>query len=387
MESMSQPIARRSLASRVAGSLTVAAAVLAACSPAASTAPTASPDSSGRIAALVTAARSEGSLSVMALPHGWCDYGDILSGFTARYGIRINELLPNGRSRDELAAIIASKEGKGPDAPDVVDLGLAFGPQARTDGLIQPYKVSTWDSIPATARDADGYWYGDYYGVLSFEVNTQVVTRVPTDWQDLLSADYRNAVALAGDGTVPSQTAAAVLAATLANGGSLDNVQPGLDFFRQLNDAGNLVPTIARTLEVASGEAPIRLVWSYTALADRDSLNGNPPITVVVPKSGRIGGWYIQAISAYAPHPNAARLWMEYLYSDEGQNLLLKGYCSPIRYEDMVARGVVPGDLAARLPESKGTILPTLDQITAASALITAGWKTTVGVTIATPAP
>jgi putative spermidine/putrescine transport system substrate-binding protein len=91
---------------------------------------------------------------------------------------------------------------------------------------------------------------------------------------------------------------------------------------------------------------------------------------------------YVQAISAYAPHPNAARLWMEYLYSNDGQLIWLKGYCNPIRYEAMKAANAIPGDLAAKLPDARGVVLPTLDQITAATNAITAGWKTTVGVTV-----
>jgi putative spermidine/putrescine transport system substrate-binding protein len=225
-------------------------------------------------------------------------------------------------------------------------------------------------------------WYGDYYGVMSFEVNTKAVTNVPKDWSDLLKPEYKSMVALFGDPTSSNQAQSAVWAAGLANGGSLDSAKEGLDFFKKLHDAGNFVPVIASTATVASGETPIRLAWTYNALADRDSLKGNPPIEVVVPTSGRFGGMYVQAISKYAPHPNAAKLWMEYLYSDEGQNAWLSGYCNPIRYDDMVAKGTVDAAAQAKLPESKGTVLPTLAQITAASKQIADGWLTTVGVTV-----
>jgi len=142
------------------------------------------------------------------------------------------------------------------------------------------------------------------------------------------------------------------------------------------------VPVIASTATVSSGQTPIRLGWTYNGLADKDKLKGNPPIEVVVPKSGRFGGLYVQAISAYAPHPNAAKLWMEYLYSDEGQNIWLSGYCNPIRYDDMAAKNTLDPAALVKLPESKGTLLPTLAQITAASKAITEGWPTVVGVTV-----
>jgi len=367
---------------RVGAMLAGAMFLFAACSSSGGSAAPSAAAGGGGLDALIAAAKAEGGLTTIALPRSWCNYGELIDGFTAKYGIPINGLNPDGGSGDEIEAIKANKDNKGPQAPDVIDVGLSFGPTSKADGLIAPYKVSTWDSIPDSAKDADGSWYGDYYGVLAFEVNTAVVKNVPKDWADLLKPEYKNQVALAGDPTVSNQAISGVWASGFGSGGSLDNAQPGIDFFKQLNDAGNFVPIIAKTATVASGETPIRIAWTYNALADKDSLAGNPPIEVVVPTTGRFGGMYVQAISAYAPHPNAAKLWMEYLYSDEGQLAWLKGYCNPIRYEDMVKRGVVPADLAAKLPDTTGTQLPTLDQITKASDLITKGWATAVGVTV-----
>ena len=392
---------------RVAGLLTIAALAFAACSSsgastapstAASVAPSVAPSVAASAAAstaasaapsaasmdtLIAAAKAEGGLTTIALPRDWCNYGAAIDGFTAKYGIPINGLLPGGGSKDELAAIVANKDNPGPAAPDVVDVGLAFGPQGVDQGLFQTYKVSTWDTIPDSAKSADGMWYGDYFGVMSFEVNTKVVTNVPADWSDLLKPEYKKMVALAGDPLASNQAQSAVWAAGLSsNGGNLDSVKEGLDFFKQLNDAGNFVPVIGSTATVASGNTPIRLAWTYNGLADKDSLKGNPTVTVVVPASGRFGGMYVQASSAYAPHPNAAKLWMEYLYSDEGQNIWLSGYCNPIRYDDMAAKNTLDPAALAKLPESKGTVLPTLAQITAASKAITAGWPTVVGVTV-----
>ena len=371
---------------RVAGLLIGASFVFAACSSSGSSsapsAAAASGGAAGSMDALIAAAKAEGGLNTIALPRDWCNYGAAIDGFTAKYGIPINGLNPGGGSKDELAAITANKTNPGPQAPDVVDVGLAFGPQGVDQGLYQPYKVATWDTIPDSGKSADGMWYGDYYGVMSFEVNTKAVTNVPKDWADLLKPEYKSMVALFGDPTSSNQAQSGVWASGLANGGTLDSVTEGLQFFKKLNDAGNFVPKIAAVADVASGETPIRLAWTYNALADKDSLKGNPPIDVVVPASGRFGGMYVQAISKYAPHPNAAKLWMEYLYSDEGQNIWLSGYCNPIRYDDMVAKKTVNAAAQAKLPESKGTVLPTLAQITAASKAITDGWPTVVGVTV-----
>ena len=355
--------------------------VMSACQPAATATATQAPAASG-MDALVKAAQAEGQLTVIALPHDWCNYGEAITAFGAKYGIKFNELNPDGGSGDEVEAIKANKDNKGPNAPDVVDVGLSYCPQMMAAGLVQPYKVSTWDSIPDSAKDPNGNWYGDYYGVLAFEVNSDFVKNVPQDWADLLKPDYKGQVALSGDPRASSQAYMSVYAAALANGGTLDNAQPGLDFFKKVNAAGNFVPVIAKQATVAKGETPVITRWDYNALADKDSLKGNPNITVVIPPSGVIAGVYVQAISAYAPHPNAAKLWMEYLYSDEGQLVWLKGYCHPIRFNDMVKRNVIPADLAAKMPSADlyaKAVFPTLDQITKAQTLIADTWMTVVG--------
>jgi putative spermidine/putrescine transport system substrate-binding protein len=319
-------------------------------------------------------------LTTIALPHDWCNYGGVIDAFKAKYpNIEVNELNPDAGSGDEIEAIKANKDNKGPQAPDVIDVGFAFGPSSQAEGLLMPYKVSTWDSIPADAKDADGHWYGDYYGVLAFLVNTDVQPEVPADWADLLDPKYAGQIALSGDPRTSNQAIQSVFAATLANGGSLDDAQAGLDYFAQLNSSGNLIPLIANNGLVAKGEIPVRITWDYNALAAIDSFAGNPAATVVIPATGRFAGVYVQAISAYAPHPNAAKLWMEFLYSDEGQLLWMEGYCHPIREQDLRDRGVIPAELLAKLPDVSGAVFPTVAQLDSAKTLITENWDAVVG--------
>jgi putative spermidine/putrescine transport system substrate-binding protein len=334
--------------------------------------------------ALIAAAQKEGELTVIALPRDWVNYGEMIDTFSRKYGIKVNELNPNGSSAEEIEAIKANKGNKGPQAPDVIDVGLSFGPKAKAEGLLAPYKVQTWKSIPDSAKDKDGYWYGDYYGHLAFEINTDVIKNVPKTWADLLKPEYKGKFALSGDPRISNQAYMTVIAAALANGSkSPADVAAGLEYFAKLNKAGNLVPLIAVTGTVASGETPITIEWDYNALANRDKLAGNPPIQVVVPATGVVAGIYIQAISAYAPHPAAARLWMEFLYSDEGQLIWLKGYGNPIRYGDLVKGKKVPKDLAAKLPPAPAKVVfPTLDEQTAAAAAIAEGWDKIVGADI-----
>ena len=378
-------ITKRAL-TRWSGLLAAAAILFAACStaPGGSAAPSAAPGGSAVAGAggpseeLIAAAKAEGTLSTIALPHDWCNYGEMIEGFKAKYGLAVNELNPDAGSGDEIEAIKANKENPGPQAPDVIDVGITFGEPAKTDGLIQAYKVSTFDTIDEEFKDPEGFWYGDYYSILTFEVNKAAVPNTPQDWPDLLKPEYKNQIALAGDPRASSQAINAVYAASLASGGSLDDAGPGLDFFKQLNDAGNFVPTIAKPGTIDTGATPITIRWAYNALGHKDQAAGNPEIEVVVPTSGRFLGAYVQAISAYAPHPNAAKLWMEYLYSDEGQGHWLKGYCHTTRLADLTARGV-HADLIAKLPDIEGAVYPTAEQASAASTLITGQWDSVVG--------
>jgi putative spermidine/putrescine transport system substrate-binding protein len=348
----------------------------------ASTAPAADP-----MAALIEAAKKEGQLTTIALPHDWCNYGEVIQTFKDKYGLQVNELNPDAGSGDEIEAIKANKDNKGPQAPDVIDVGLSFGPSSKAEGLLQPYKVATWDSIPDSAKDAEGHWYGDYYGVLALQVNSDIVKTLPQDWSDLLKPDYKNAVALAGDPRASNQAIQGVYAAGLssAGGDAAKAGDAGLKFFADLNKAGNFVPVIGKAASLAQGSTPIIIRWDYNALADRDTLKGNPKVDVVIPKTGVVAGVYVQAISAYAPHPNAAKLWMEHLYSDEGQLLWLKGYCHPIRFNDLVKNGKVPQEMLDKLPPAaayEAAVFPSLDQQAAAKEVITKQWDSVVGANV-----
>jgi putative spermidine/putrescine transport system substrate-binding protein len=384
--------------------LTIGASLLfvaAACGGGASTAPgTASPGApvatpgGSQVAAepwvpdatRLAAATAEGALTLIAVPRDWCNYGALIDDYTAKTGIPIKVITPDAGSGAEIEAIKTNTGAA--TTPDVVDVGIPFGP-ANKD-LFLPYKVPTFDSIPAEDKDPDGAWATDYYGVLSFEVNKNFVTEVPKDWNDLLKPGMK--VALAGDPTLSNQAIQSVYAAALSQtGGSLDNAQPGLDFFKALNTAGNFVPTIAKLASVVKGDTPIVITWSYLALADRDATvaDGSANIEVVIPTTGRFAGKYVQAIAKVAPHPNAAKLWEDLLFSDEGQIKWLTppGYCITARFADMQSRGVIPADVLSKLPDVSGAVFPTADQLATAKALIVGNWLSVTGVGYPTPAP
>jgi len=212
-----------------------------------------------------------------------------------------------------------------------------------------------------------------------------IVKNLPKDWSDLLKPEYKGKFALSGDPRTSNQAIMTIVAASLSQGGSLTNMEPGLRFFDKLNKAGNFVPLIAVPGTVASGETPITVRWDYNALSNRDKSAGNPNIAVIIPETGVVAGVYVQAISAYAPHPNAARLWMEFLYSDEGQILWLKGYGHPARFNDLAKRNKIPADLAAKLPPASAyakAVFPTIEEQNIAKKYIAEQWDNIVRIDV-----
>ena len=215
--------------------------VVSACSSSGSSA--APGGSGGSMDDLITAAKAEGTLTTIALPHDWCNYGEAIDGFKAKYGLEVNELNPDAGSGDEIEAIKANKDNKGPQAPDVIDVGCRFGPQSSGGGLVQPYKVATWDTIPAESRIPTATGTATTTACWPSRSTRTPSRTCPQDWADLLKPEYKGQVALAGDPRASTQAIQmSVYAAALANGGSLDNAQPGLEFFKKLNEAGNFVP-------------------------------------------------------------------------------------------------------------------------------------------------
>jgi putative spermidine/putrescine transport system substrate-binding protein len=337
--------------------------------------------------ALVAAAQKEGDLNVIALPRDWCGYGPLIGRFENAFGIRVNELNPEGGSSDELDGLRSAKAGSLVPTPDVVDIGPAFAEVAKKDGLIQPYKVATWASIPDAAKDAEGFWYGDYFGVLVFETNAAIVKHPPRDWADLTSPELAHAVALPDDPRQSNEATRAVYAAGYATGAhdATGAAKAGLDFFAELRRLGNLVGTGGSATSLADGRAPVVIRWDYLAIPDQVVLAGNPPVDIAVPPSAVIGDYYVQAISAYAAHPNAAKLWMEYLYSDQGQLGFLRGSCHPIRFDALVRGGKIPADIAAHTPPAAAyshVLFNSLEEKRAAKTIIAHGWAAEVGVDI-----
>lgn len=321
----------------------------------------------GGMSALVAAAKAEGKLNVIALPRDWANYGKELDTFAAKYGIAITSDNPDGSSQDEVNAV--QQLGTTSRAPDVLDVGMAVA-LANTN-LFAPYKVTTWSDILDSQKESTGLWFQDYGGFMSIGYDSSKVPAI-TSVDDLLGSAFKGKVALNGDPTKANAALNGVMMVNLAEGGSLDDISKGVDFFHRLKQAGNFTPVQATTATVKNGTTPVVLDWDYLSAAHGTDV---PAWKVFVPNSAILGGYYAQAINKNAPHPAAARLWEEFLYSDEGQNIWLQGLARPVRQAAMQKSGTVDSAAAAKLPPVNGTPKFMSDsQATAAKNYLVANW-------------
>jgi putative spermidine/putrescine transport system substrate-binding protein len=334
-------------------------------------------------AGLEAAARQEAKLNVVAFSRDWANFGWLMDTYSTRYGIRVDDANEEGSSAEELQAVRSLKRTS--REPDVLDLGPAFAAVGAQEGLFQPYKVTTWAEIPDDAKDPGGRWAGDYFGTIAFAVNTDAVKVVPRGWADLKQPAYRGMIALNGNPAGASAAFSAVFAAALANGGSYDDIMPGIDFFGALAKSGNYVPAAATgPAMLVGGQAPIVINWDYLSLGYKKTAEaqGKARISVTLPEgSPPFGSFYCAAISAFAPHPSAARLWLEFLYSDQGQLGLLAGFAHPIRFRALVAAGKVPEDLLKALPPAdayKAVTFATPAQTDKAKQVLAENWSRVV---------
>ncbi|WNG87414.1 ABC transporter substrate-binding protein [Mycobacterium sp. ITM-2016-00317] len=325
----------------------------------------------GGMDGLIEAAKAEGELNVIALPPDWANYGAIIAAFSDKYGIKVNSAQPDASSQEEINA--ANQQRGRSTAPDVFDLGQSVA--LANTAMFAPYKVETFDDIPVAFKDPDGAWVNDYGGYMSIGFDTSKVPPV-TAVDDLLKPEYRGKVALNGDPTQAGAAFSGVLMVALSQGGSADDIAPGVEFFGKLKQAGNFLPVDPTPATIESGQTPVVIDWNYTNSAQTAKL---PSWTVLVPPDQAVAGYYYQAINKEAPHPAAARLWQEFLYSDEGQNLYAKGGVRPVRADNMLADGTLDSAVASALPVVDGPVtVPTPEQTEAASKYLAENWAAAV---------
>ena len=325
----------------------------------------------------VTAAKTEAKVNLIALPDNWANYKGILQAFRDKYPEIANPVAnPDGSSADELTAV-KTLSGQA-DMPDTLDVSPAIAQQVADENLWEPYKPCLWDQIPDTLKDPNGNWVAAYYGIMAIGANTKVVPEAPKSFTDLKDPKYKGQVSLNGDPREAGAAFAAVMAASLANGGSFDDILPGIKYFADLKKSGNLTGTDVTEATVLSGETPIWIDWTYNypGLAPKLAENGIEA-AINVPTDGVYGGYYAQGVVKASPHQNAAKLWIDHIISDEGALGYIEGGAVPARYDALVKAGKVTEEMKKNLPAPEliaSIAFPTQDQIAQAKTVLADQW-------------
>ena len=270
---------------------------------------------------IITKAKEEGDIQSVGMPDTWANWGLTWEDINREYGITHSDA--DMSSSEELQMFATEGEN---GTKDIGDVGYAFGKQAVDEDLVLSYKTSYWDSVPDWAKDPEGKWMVAYTGVTTFLTNTDQVSDVPTSWADLKEGDYTVALGDIGGGTAQ----AAVIASAYAFGGSMDDLDPAFEFWTELAEAGriNTLDITQQNFEV--GEVPVGVIWSYTAIPYKDAIT-QYKMEATVPSDGAIQSGYASVINKNAPHPFAAALAREYIFSDPGQINLAKSGAVPTR--------------------------------------------------------
>lgn len=280
-------------------------------------------------------AKAEGVVASVGMPDSWANWKGTWDDLQMKYSIKHTDT--DMSSAEELAKFESEKNNA---TADIGDVGIAFGPLAKEKGLTLPYKTSYWNDVPAWAKDDTGDWMVGYTGTIAFITDKNNVENAPTSWKELENGKYKVTI---GDVLKANQAQFGVLAAAMANGGDEKNIQPGVDFFQKLAKQGRLVTTDPTLTSLEKGEVDVAIVWDFNGLGYRDQIDKNR-FDVVIPKEASVMSGYASVINKYAKNPNAAKLAREYIFSDEGQANLARGYARPIR-----TNVKLPADAQAKL--------------------------------------
>lgn len=267
-------------------------------------------------------AKEEGQVNSLGMPDTWANWKKTWEDMDKKYDIQHKDT--DMSSAEELAKFESEKKNA---SGDIGDVGIAFGPLAVEKDLVVGYRTSYFDEIPDWAKDEDGKWTIGYTGTMSFMSDKNTVKDFPKTWEDIKNGDYKVSI---GDVEKANQAQFAVLSAAYAFGGDENNLQPGIDFFKELAEEGRLTTTDPDIASIEKGEHEVMLLWDFNALNYRDQIDSER-FEVSIPEDKSVMSGYATIINKYAKNPHAAALTREYILSDEGQDNLAKGYARPIR--------------------------------------------------------
>ncbi|MEA2915814.1 MAG: iron(III) transport system substrate-binding protein [Bradyrhizobium sp.] len=213
--------------------------------------------------------------------------------------------------------------------------------------------------------DPDGYYFVTSAGMIGIGYNTAKVKEAdaPKNWTDLLDPKWKDNIALGHPGF---SGYVGTWALTLRN-------QYGWDFFEKLAKNN---PRVGRSINDAvtmlnAGESAIAGSGPVGTLLD--SLKKGNPLAMVYPTDGTVLIIAPSSIMKGSKHPNAARLFMEFLMSEGASRIWVEHFTESIRPEVSASEG-------AKSAKDLKIIRPTVAEITKGVPEVIKQWRETFGV-------
>ncbi|NCV07739.1 MAG: hypothetical protein EBW12_05360 [Actinobacteria bacterium] len=330
----------------------------------------------GGMAGLVAACKKEGQLNVIALPHYWANYGDMIEGFKKTYGVKIDEANPEGSSQEEIDAAVTNKGTN--RSPDVFDIGLAVAVKYLNTGTFAPYKTKTWQYLQfAQSIDPSGQVSPNYTGTMTIGYSGELGTITKLD--DLLDPKFKGKIALNGDPLGSSAAMNGIFMINKALGGTFDDVTKGVEFFAKLKKAGNFINVNPTEATIASGQTPVVIDNGYIQAGVVKKMAAAGKVWKMFTPAA-VGSTYNSAVSAWAPHPACARLWMEYTLGETGATIWATGGATPTLWVWLLKTGRASAAGKASIGVSKVVAeKASADQTAKARAYLKTAWPAAVG--------
>jgi putative spermidine/putrescine transport system substrate-binding protein len=330
----------------------------------------------GGMAGLAAACKKEGQLNVIALPHYWANYGDMITGFAKTYGVKIDEANPEGSSQEEIDAAVTNKGTT--RSPDVFDIGLAVAVKYLGTGTFAPYKAKTWSYLQfAQTIDPTAEVSPNYTGTMTIGYSGDLGTI--TSLNDLLLPKFKGKVSLNGDPLGSSAAMNGIFMINKALGGTFDDVTKGVAFFAKLKAAGNFINVNPTEATIASGQTPVVIDNGYIQAGVVKTMAAAGKVWKMYTPAA-VGSTYNSAVSAWAPHPACARLWMEYSLGETGATIWAVGGATPTLWVWLLKTGRASAEGKASIGVSKTVAeKATADQTSKARVYLKTAWPAAVG--------
>ena len=220
------------------------------------------------------------------------------------------------KNSPQLVQTIEAEVAAGKPRADVFTASLAYiGAQFKQKGWYAPHKPANFDRIDARFKDPDGHWLAQSMFLLLGAYNTNAITdpkELPKTYKELVDAKWKGKLLTAHPETSGSHTA-------FYGGIVSEKIEGGWSFIEKLGSQEMMfVKANAEAARmVTAGERPVAVaVSSHNTLVARAK---GSPVDVFAYQDGVIVNMSPQGILKTAPHPNAAKLFSEWLFSDEGQ--------------------------------------------------------------------